>query len=123
MPDRLKPPFAVHSNEDAYWLEDAAGVRFSYTYFRAEEVVGTGPEKPSRDVARRLTLNLAKLPDSVLTPADQETREALAKFAESIGKPVAEAAGVLLKDALISVGDLPLSAANRGKAAGGKRRR
>lgn len=122
MTDKLTPPFTAQSNASTFWLTDANGTPFAYTYWSDKPIVGTGDAKPTREAARKFTAYLAKLPGGVLTPADQETRDALAKFAESIGKPVAEAAGVLLRDALISVGDLPLGSANRGRAAGGKRR-
>jgi hypothetical protein len=53
----------VQHNEDAYWVEDATGLRFGFCYFRDRPVVGTGAEWPSRDEARRLATAIARLPE------------------------------------------------------------
>lgn len=59
--DRLPRPWRVCSNDDAFWVEDANGVRFGFTYFRDRDVVGTGEPKLSRDLARRVVSQIVKL--------------------------------------------------------------
>lgn len=64
MPDRLRPPWTVHHNDSSYWVEDADGQKFGFTYFRDRELVGTDRSvRLSRDLARRIAMNIAKLPD------------------------------------------------------------
>jgi hypothetical protein len=63
-PDRFPRPWRVRHNEDAYWVEDAAGHRFGFTYYRDTPLVGTdGGERLSRDAARRIVSNIARLPE------------------------------------------------------------
>ena len=64
MSDRLPPPWTVHHSDDAFWIEDASGQRFAFTYYRRQSFAGTdkGP-RLSADLARRITANIAKLPD------------------------------------------------------------
>lgn len=61
---RFPPPWTVRHNDDAYWVEDAAGNRFGFTYFRDRPLVGTNSQAYlSRDEARRIVTNFAKLPE------------------------------------------------------------
>lgn len=64
-PRRFPPPWTVHCSESAYWVRDAAGGTFAYTYFRepAQGTIGTGPVHLTRDEARRIVANIAKLPE------------------------------------------------------------
>lgn len=62
-PRRATPPFRVRGSAEAYWVEDAHGLRFGYCYFEDRQVIGTGVERPSRDLARRLATWIARLPD------------------------------------------------------------
>ncbi len=62
-PPPFPTPWSVRNNEDAYWVEDANGRRFGFTYFRDRQVIGTGGEAfLTRDEARRLASNIARLP-------------------------------------------------------------
>lgn len=64
MSHRFHPPWTVHHNEDAYWVESANGRRFGFVYYRERPIAGTGGESyQSPDEARRLVTNFAKLPD------------------------------------------------------------
>jgi hypothetical protein len=64
MPERLPPPWTVRNNDDSYWVEDARGQRFAFVYFRDRPVIGTdGGPRLSRDLARRISANVARLPD------------------------------------------------------------
>ena len=63
MSDRLPIPWTVHSNADAYWVQDARGHKFAFIYYRTEPLVGTsGSVALSQDLARRIATNVAKLP-------------------------------------------------------------
>ena len=62
--DRLPPPWTVHNNADSYWVEAANGQKFAFVYYRDQPVVGTDNSvRVSRDLARRITANVARLPD------------------------------------------------------------
>jgi hypothetical protein len=119
-PRRFPLPWVVCHNDDSYWVEDATGQKFAFTYFRDSPIVGTDTSvRVTRDEARRIATNIAKLPDQQLAP---DIREALRKFIASRDEELTEAEAVrmLLRDALIGIGDLPLSSANRSRHAGRK---
>jgi hypothetical protein len=58
---RFPLPWSVHHNDDSYWVQDATGTRFGYTYFSDSQLTGTGG-KMSRDEARRIVTNFANVP-------------------------------------------------------------
>jgi hypothetical protein len=60
MEDRLQPPFSVHGNADAYWVEDAAGRRFGYVYWREPVITGTGETRLSRRLAQKTVKFIAR---------------------------------------------------------------
>ena len=62
MADRFPPPWTVHCNEAAYWVEDASGQRFAYCHFKDEPWIGSDSPYLTRDGARRIASNVAKLP-------------------------------------------------------------
>lgn len=56
-------PWTVQSNGDAYWVEDASGQRFAFCYYRDNRSIGSGRQSyPTKDQARRIASNVAKLP-------------------------------------------------------------
>ena len=58
MPQRLPPPWIVTpASDECLKVCDANGF-----YFGGREVVGTNPDKLTRDQARRVAANIAKLP-------------------------------------------------------------
>lgn len=61
-PRRFPLPWTVHRNGDADWVEDAAGQRFGYCYFRENQSIGSGRSHLTLDQARRIAINIAKLP-------------------------------------------------------------
>lgn len=63
MPRRFPKPWTVHNSNDAFWVEDAEGKQFGFSYFRDDLAGTTGKAYLSRDEARRMALNIAKLPD------------------------------------------------------------
>ena len=65
-PRRFPISWTVHHNADAYWVEDATGARFAFCYFRDVHSIGSGQSDLSRDAARRLASNIAKLPELIM---------------------------------------------------------
>jgi hypothetical protein len=64
MSDRLPAPWTVHHNADSYWVEDATGQKIAFVYYRSDAVVGTGGGvRLNADLARRVAVNVARLPD------------------------------------------------------------
>jgi hypothetical protein len=60
---RFPTPWTVHNSDGSYWLQDAEGKKFAFCYFQDRSWIGTGGnERLSRDEARRLVSNFAKLP-------------------------------------------------------------
>lgn len=100
-------------------VRDAEGTALAYAYFSDQPIAGTGA-KLSRDEARRVAANIAKIPDGVRVQLDEDERAALRKFIASRSELLTEAEAVrlLLRDALIGIGDLPLGRQNRSRWAG-----
>ena len=63
MPPRLPPPWTVTMLESAFVVQDANGFPLAYVHFEGRIVVGTNPDRLTRDQARRIAANIAKLPD------------------------------------------------------------
>lgn len=60
---RFPLPWTVHHGDGSYWVEDADGKRFGYCYFRDVTFTGSGTESHlTRDEAKRIAVNIAKLP-------------------------------------------------------------
>jgi hypothetical protein len=62
---RFPLPWTVKASDSAYWIEDAEGKRFGFTYFRESQVpIGPGYANVlTRREALMIARNLAKLPD------------------------------------------------------------
>ena len=65
--DSVRPfplPWSVHDNESCFWVESADGRRLAYVYFDERPYgIGTASaSKLTRDEARRIASNIAKLP-------------------------------------------------------------
>lgn len=59
-PYRFQPPFQVKQNSDAFWIEDAAGLRFAYVYYRDPmDLMSTSP-RPDSVAARRMVTFLLR---------------------------------------------------------------
>lgn len=69
MARRFRPPWTVHSNDDAYWVQDADGKQFGFCYWRDDMAGITSAAILSRDEARRLATNIARLPQLLGRPA------------------------------------------------------
>lgn len=64
-PRRFPLPWTVRGNDAAYWIEDAEGKKFAYTYF-AERELPIGIEyvrRLTRREALMIVRNVAKLPE------------------------------------------------------------
>lgn len=61
---RFPTPWTVQTNgEGSYWVQAANGRRFGFCYFRDTTFTGSGNETHlTRDEARRLASNFARLP-------------------------------------------------------------
>jgi hypothetical protein len=61
MEERFTPPFVVGRSSAAYFVQDAGGYRFGYTYFRDQPLVGTDPSgRVSRQLAERTAKFIAR---------------------------------------------------------------
>lgn len=59
---RFPPPWAVVETPGGYRVDDASGFPLAYFYGEDRPSVGTG-DKLTRDEARRLATNFARLPE------------------------------------------------------------
>jgi len=60
---RFPLPWKLGCNESCFWVEDATGARLAYIYFREGGPIGSGSNNLTRDEARRIASNVAKLPE------------------------------------------------------------
>jgi hypothetical protein len=66
MPNRrFPPPWSVepHPGGESFIIRDAKGQALAYVYFEDETVRQMSMKRLSRDEARRIAANIAKLPD------------------------------------------------------------
>lgn len=71
MPANFPPPWkATFASEECVRVEDANGWPIAFIYFRdGPGIIGTdSSERMTRDQARRIGANIAKLPDLLLKP-------------------------------------------------------
>jgi hypothetical protein len=61
---RFPLPWTVRGNESCYWVQDAEGKRFGYTYFDEREfgISTASSNKLTRAEALKIARNIAKLP-------------------------------------------------------------
>jgi hypothetical protein len=72
-PRRFPPPWSVEENEGCYIVQDKNGQALAYVYFEEELDRRSAAHLLTRDEARRIAANIAKLPELVC--ASRETPE------------------------------------------------
>ena len=70
-PRRFPPPWTVEENEESFVIKDASGQALAYVYFEDNDGRRPVMERLTRDEARRIAANLAKLPTFVEADKDR----------------------------------------------------
>lgn len=61
---RFPPPWSVHEHLESFEVQDATGFSLTYVYFQHPNSVRlAGANRMTKDEARRIAVNIAKLPD------------------------------------------------------------
>jgi hypothetical protein len=69
---RTKPPWDIEDNGACFIVRDANGQALSYVYYENEPGRRTAAGLLTRDEARRIAINVAKLPDLLDAPQRSE---------------------------------------------------
>lgn len=57
-------PWTINNTDTCYWIEDATGKRFAYTYFKTTGWGSSSQDTSlTREEAERIVRNIVKLPD------------------------------------------------------------
>jgi hypothetical protein len=62
-PRRFPPPWSIEERQEAFIVKDATGLPLTYLYFEDEPQRQMSTKRLSRDEARRIAVNIVKLPD------------------------------------------------------------
>lgn len=62
MPRKLTPPWSIIEHEESFEVQTASGLKLAFVYFDERKMAGTSFDKLTRDEARRVAANIAKLP-------------------------------------------------------------
>jgi hypothetical protein len=67
-PRQFPPPWDIEDNGACFIVRDANGQALSYVYYETESGRRTAANLLTRDEARRIALNVAKLPELAKRP-------------------------------------------------------
>jgi hypothetical protein len=60
---RFPPPWTVIEHAESFWVQDASGQTVGWFYFGHNEETARQAQVLTRDEARRLAVNFARLPE------------------------------------------------------------
>ena len=63
MSRRFPPPWSIEERQESFIVKDANGQQLAYLYFEDEPQRQMSMKRLSRDEARRIAANIAKLPE------------------------------------------------------------
>jgi hypothetical protein len=62
---RFRPPWTVDEHSESFIVTDADDQPLAYTYYAEEPVRRSSTKRLTKDEARRIAANIAKLPDLI----------------------------------------------------------
>jgi hypothetical protein len=65
---RFPPPWTVVEHAESFWVQDAGGQTVGWFYFRHNEETARQSKVLTRDEARRMAVNFARLPELLAKP-------------------------------------------------------